>query len=225
MTDSEVVEVGPIEGRCGARLKQKPGQFCPNYPVSGSKRCRMHGGKSLKGIAHPNWQGGRHPERLVNVLPERMKDAGERASNDPLLGGLRGQMAVMEARLADLIEKSDTEAAGRIWGLLGESLEERERCTFNSADWQHADRRVQQLIRDGMVEQSTWEEIRYTTDLARKLSDSEHRRLERLRAMIPADRVLAAMDSILTAVRDVVDDQEKLDYIARRAAIIMTSNG
>ena len=222
MSEIAVAE-GPIPGRCGARLKQKPGQFCPSYPVHGSKRCRIHGGKSLKGIAHPNWQGGKRPERLVEVLPERLKEAGTRAALDPTLGSLRGQMSVLEARMVELLDGLDTEAYGKIWEFLGEALSERERCQFNSPNWKESDNHIQQLIRDGMVHQMTWQEIRETADLSRKLSDSEHRRLERLRAMIPADRVLAAMDSILTAVREVVDDQDKLDYISRRAAIIMTS--
>ena len=217
------VSEGPIAGRCGAKLKQKPGQFCPNYPVNGSTRCRLHGGKSLKGIAHPNWKGGKNPERLVDVLPERLKEAGTRAARDPTLGSLRGQMAVLEARLVELLDNIDTEASGKIWEFLGEALNDRERCVIKSDNWYQADRKIQQLIREGMVHQMTWQEIRETADLTRKLSDSEHRRLVALRAMIPADRALAAIDSLLTAVREVVDEQDKLDYIARRAAIIMTS--
>lgn len=208
---------------CSAKSRQNPGTRCHNYPMAGSARCRMHGGKNLRGIAHPNWQGGKRPERLVESLPDRMKEAGIRAAEDPTLGALRGQMAVLEARLIDLLGKVDTEAAGQIWMLLGEALADRDRCTVGTVNWKEADARIQQLIRDGMTQQMTWEEIRHTTDLSRKLSESEHRRLERLRAMIPADRALAALDAVLTSVRDVVDEQDKLDYISRRAAIVMAS--
>ena len=34
---------------CGARCKQKPGEFCRQPPVAGSKRCRHHGGFAGRG--------------------------------------------------------------------------------------------------------------------------------------------------------------------------------
>src|SRR6185295_472187 len=45
-------------GVCGAQTRS--GERCQNYPVSGSKRCRMHGGASLKGAAHPRWKHGKY---------------------------------------------------------------------------------------------------------------------------------------------------------------------
>lgn len=42
---------------CGA--KTRSGVPCQNAPM-GNGRCRMHGGKSLSGIAHPNYKHGRY---------------------------------------------------------------------------------------------------------------------------------------------------------------------
>jgi hypothetical protein len=41
---------------CGARTRT--GGTCSNQPMRGRARCRMHGGKSLHGIAHPNYKHG-----------------------------------------------------------------------------------------------------------------------------------------------------------------------
>lgn len=37
----------PIEGRCNAQTRD--GDYCANYPVNGSERCRMHGGTNPGG--------------------------------------------------------------------------------------------------------------------------------------------------------------------------------
>jgi hypothetical protein len=41
---------------CGA--KTRSGGLCKNAPIGDTGRCRMHGGKSLSGIAHPNYKHG-----------------------------------------------------------------------------------------------------------------------------------------------------------------------
>jgi hypothetical protein len=45
-------------GTCCATTRSA--ERCQNYPMGGSKRCRMHGGASLKGAAHPRWKHGRY---------------------------------------------------------------------------------------------------------------------------------------------------------------------
>jgi hypothetical protein len=42
--------------RCGAMTRD--GDPCKNWAMRPSKRCRMHGGKSLKGIASPHYKHG-----------------------------------------------------------------------------------------------------------------------------------------------------------------------
>jgi hypothetical protein len=42
---------------CGA--KTRSGSPCQKPPLAGRKRCRLHGGLSLSGSDHPNFQHGR----------------------------------------------------------------------------------------------------------------------------------------------------------------------
>lgn len=57
---------------CGA--KTRSGSPCNNPPVKGGRRCRMHGGKSLKGTDSPTWKHGLYSkyagESLKEVLAE-----------------------------------------------------------------------------------------------------------------------------------------------------------
>lgn len=67
-----------IAGRCGARTPRGP---CQRYPAKGRTRCRLHGGASLRGPAHPRFVDGMsrgrrllHPTGLVHELtPDEVK--------------------------------------------------------------------------------------------------------------------------------------------------------
>jgi hypothetical protein len=41
---------------CGS--KTRTGSLCQKPPLEGKKRCRLHGGMSLSGKAHPNYRHG-----------------------------------------------------------------------------------------------------------------------------------------------------------------------
>ena len=49
---------------CGAKTRK--GRPCQNAPVLGRNRCRMHGGASLRGAAHPNFKHGRRSKAPVH---------------------------------------------------------------------------------------------------------------------------------------------------------------
>lgn len=49
--------------RCNARTRR--GGLCQNLPMWPTHRCRMHGGASLRGPAHPNYKHGRYSKERV----------------------------------------------------------------------------------------------------------------------------------------------------------------
>jgi len=60
----------PHARRCGS--KTRCGAPCRNLAVRGMKRCRMHGGKSLAGIAHPNYKHGWYAADIFHQLKREM---------------------------------------------------------------------------------------------------------------------------------------------------------
>lgn len=42
---------------CGAQLRGQPGRFCARRPITGRKRCRLHGGLTPRGVSHHNYRG------------------------------------------------------------------------------------------------------------------------------------------------------------------------
>jgi hypothetical protein len=65
-----------IDGRCGARLRGKPGAFCKRYPEPRRTRCRLHGGASPVGRDHPSFKhGGRSGYPVTLSTQEQVKFA------------------------------------------------------------------------------------------------------------------------------------------------------
>lgn len=96
---------------CGARTKA--GTPCQKSPMNGSSRCRLHGGKSLKGAAHPNFKHGRYSKFMPHHLVGRYKES----VNDPELLSLQQDIALLDARITEMLESMEQEDAdkNKIW--------------------------------------------------------------------------------------------------------------
>ncbi len=67
-------------------------------PAMGNGKCRMHGGKSLSGVAAPAYKGAGRSR----VVPARWADAYQGAVDDPDLLSLRHDIAIVDASIEDL---------------------------------------------------------------------------------------------------------------------------
>jgi hypothetical protein len=90
---------------CGARTKSRGGQPCKQTPMPNG-RCKFHGGMSLVGPASPSFKHGRR-----SILLKDIKGIGEhyqRALDDPDLLSLHDEIALVDGRLSQLLEKVKT---------------------------------------------------------------------------------------------------------------------
>lgn len=65
---------------CGA--KTRSGNPCQNSPVNGSNRCRMHGGKSLKGTDSPRYSHGMYSKYAGAELKEVLAELEDVSSEE-----------------------------------------------------------------------------------------------------------------------------------------------
>lgn len=65
----------PLDGRCNAQTRD--GGYCTQWPVTGSERCRMHGGTAKKGRDHPQYKHGGYSKHLMSDLSDREQEAYE----------------------------------------------------------------------------------------------------------------------------------------------------
>lgn len=87
----------PLKGKCGAKLrKSKPARYCIKDPVSGRKRCRLHGGVTPQGLESANTKHGLRSA----YLPKGLKERYETAHGDSQLMRIRDDVALVEGLLA-----------------------------------------------------------------------------------------------------------------------------
>src|SRR5262245_50879761 len=82
---------------CGAKTRK--GGSC-HRAAGPNGRCNLHGGKSLAGVAHPNFKTGRYSKYLPSQLTARYK----LAEKDPQLLELIDEIALVNARLSSVLE-------------------------------------------------------------------------------------------------------------------------
>src|SRR5215813_2753544 len=84
----------PVPGKCGRKLRgTDPPRYCLREPLAGRTACRLHGSRSLMGIASRRLKGG----RFSKYMPKGgLKRAYERAASDRELISLRDDLALIE---------------------------------------------------------------------------------------------------------------------------------
>src|SRR5215207_6276206 len=87
----------PAKNLCGA--KTRSGGEC-TQPAMANGRCRMHGGRSPRGVAHPSFKTG----RFSRSIPSRLSQSYEEALADPRKLELTDELAVIVARNRELLE-------------------------------------------------------------------------------------------------------------------------
>lgn len=66
-------------------------------------RCRLHGGKSLKGAAHPAFKHGRRSKSV----PAQLTETYHRSLGDPELLNLSSEIALTDAMIDDILANQD----------------------------------------------------------------------------------------------------------------------
>jgi hypothetical protein len=194
--------------RCGAKNKQNGGA-CQNAPVIGRTRCRMHGGKSLVGSACPHYRTGRYSA----YVPERLRERYQQAETDQELLSLRGEVALVDARLADLLSRVDTGESGALWAELRRAYRAFTKARQAGDDQTTALARVEHLIERAGQDHQAWAEIGTLIEQRRKLAESESKRMATLQQMLTTEQALSMVRAIVDIVTRHVPDRQALSAI------------
>lgn len=84
--------------QCNATAKST-GQQCNNPAVSGSTKCRLHGGKSLRGVESPSFKGGRYSKYAPATMQEKISELDDYPLLD-LVDELQTQRALLSQHMA-----------------------------------------------------------------------------------------------------------------------------
>jgi hypothetical protein len=218
----------PIEGRCGSKLRLSEkryghARFCVQHPLKGASRCKLHGGKSLAGAEHPNFVHGKYS---IALKGSRLLDHFTAARNDPTLISLRDDVALMQARTTELLERlSAGDGGGSVKDIGKWFLEFKAAHAARDAKGQiesltHLDAAIDAATRT----EALWDDIKDTVDRKRALSAAEVQRAFKAHQVMTANQAGVLVGLIVESIRRNVTDPEALKRIAGDIQAIVTSS-
>ena len=175
-------------------------------------RCKMHGGKSLSGIASGTFVTGRYSK----VLPKRLLDRYHEGLADRDLMALTDEIAVVNARLGELIGELDSGGQAEKWEAITMGLDFCDTAIVakDLMSLQGHLAAIREVVKQGEADGLRWEEIGNWMERARKLRETEQRRLVAMQQMITADQAMTLIAVIVETVREHVTDPDALRAIS-----------
>lgn len=185
---------------CGA--KTRSGKPCKRGPVPGRKRCKLHGGASLAGPLSPSFKHGRHSK----YMPKGMAERYEEALRDPNLTSLTAEIALTDLRVGDLLSAIGGTGNAKLWGEARKMLNDFKAGKTTAAAAGAVIRNLDALVDEGLTTATSWDELRDTLDLRRKLVETETRRMRDLHQLIDLRTAIAMMTQLVNEVTTRVSD-------------------
>jgi hypothetical protein len=193
--------------QCNAKAKST-GSRCKNPAILGMTKCRMHGGKSLKGEKHPNYKHG----KFSDYLPERMKIIYDEIKNDPAHDLLSRNIRLRDAFLREKLAMLDLHPeSAQVWQDFTQIWDDL-KIAFNNENMGRVLselRKGDTILEERLLYFRTQEEIRIDLKEQRAdykaISDIEHKG-ERA---ITATELMALMGGVLHVIKEVVTDKQE----------------
>ena len=193
---------------CGA--KTRSGTPCKRQALPNG-RCKLHGGLTPSGMALPQFRTGRYSK----AIPARLLARYEQAQRDPDLLAVREEVALLDARLADLLSRVDTGEAGTLWKQARQALKafHAARAAGETKAMHEALVDLDQTIGRAVADYAAWDELGSVIEQRRKLVESERKRLIEMQQMISAEKAMTLVQALLESVRQNVSDRQQLAAI------------
>lgn len=209
----------PHERRiCGA--KTRSGEPCQKPPLANG-RCRLHGGRSLAGIASPTIKTGRYSKYLPGGLAEKYHEALE----DTELESLNSELALVNARIADVLTHVEVGEVGVAWMQM--------RALYHKLDNAIKTQKVTGMLEvmadmdaltsQGVGEFERWKEIYELMELRRRLAETERRRLIDMQQYITSQQAMVMIGTLLGIIKARVDDRNVLAAIQHDVNALLAS--
>ena len=176
-------------------------------------RCRLHGGKSLGGLASPTFKHGRYSR----VLPARLAARYDEATTDPALLELRADVALLDARLSDVLGRVDTGESGALWTTLQNHRRDvlAAKRAGDSVAQAVALNALLETVGQGHADYRAWAEIGALLEQRRKLVESERKRLIEAQQTLTVEKAMLLIGAISGIIKAHVHDRAILAAIGR----------
>jgi hypothetical protein len=170
--------------------------------MRGKTVCRMHGGTSLGGAASGRYKTGKYSK----FLPSRLAEQYHRARIHPELLSVREDLAVAEARLTDLLQRTDRGESGALWQALRTTMTKFQTALAAGelAAMQTHFAMLQQLVTQGNTDVALWREIQGLWETRCKLLLTEQKVVQSQQQMISAEQLMVYVGVMTDAIQRIV---------------------
>lgn len=207
-------------------MSKRSGKQCRGPAIAGSpnQKCRMHGGNSAHAIgpANKSYRTGRHSK----FLPAKMAELYEEALANPSLIEMNDHIALLEARIQDVLAGLDEGEPNPKWSNIRE-VWDRIQTALLGKDMDttmSAMEEMNGLLDAGDKFDRTWIEVGGTMEQLRKMTDTEVKRKKDLHQMIPIERVTILMGAVGDAVKRNVTNPDEIAAVYRDIALLYGGN-
>lgn len=218
--DTLAIESYPVneKGRriCGAKKRGKGGEVCRAIAVMENGRCRIHGGKTPKGIAASRYKHGLYSA----YMPARLIPSAMEAANDPELLSVRADIGLVYGRITDLLKRVDTGETGMLWEQAKSAFAEYKATRGGAREIEFL-LKLEAAIEKGLDDYAAWEQISQLLEQRRKLVESERKRLVEAEQMITAERAMLLIGALAGILKRRVTDPKLLADISEDIGTII----
>lgn len=212
--------------KCERRYKKEEGELSA-CPACGESRpctsvamtngaCRMHGGVASVGAASPRFKHGRYSKHM----PARLLDKFKEAQRDPDRLSLTDDIDALTARIGDLMSRVEDGESASLWKQAQATFEE-----FASAQVAKdrdaaisALQKLGSLLRRGVGDVGTWNEIKQLWKQRVRMVESERKRAIENQEMIAVEKALGLIAAVADTVKRNVTDPTALANITHDLA-------
>lgn len=171
----------------------------------------MHGGKTPAGIASPHLKHGRYSQHL----PAKLLDRYQQGLSDEELLDLRHEVALVDARIAELLGQIEKGDLGARWLELQAAFDNLRLATqkHDLGAGREAFEKIGGLINGGANDYLVWAQITAFLEQRRRLVDTERRQLGVMQQMITTAQAMVLITALADIVRKHVADSDVLSRI------------
>lgn len=198
---------------CGAKKRNGTGICQSIILIGNTHRCWLHGGKSPTGLASASFKTGRHSR----YLPARLYDKFVEAQNDPMLFELRGEVALVDVRIGELLQRVDTGESAEIWKRLDTTFQKLKGAIMGDGDAQavvFALGELEKNITTGIGDWAAWAEIARMVEQRRKLVESERTHQKAMQQLMSYEQAMLFAGAVLASLKANITDKGLLNKIS-----------
>lgn len=129
---------------------------------------------------------------------------------------LRDEIALVEARLNDLLGQLGTGESGEAWEELQELCWDMQSAVVeeNHIEAKAILREISEIVQGGLADQAIWHEVYELLERRRRLTESERKRLVNMHQIITVERAMVLIHNLQRAVIENVSNPDERMAIA-----------